>query len=468
MRAFCVSGEDAAGDLEAGGADRSDAEPNRPSAAARSSRRSASARARARRCRSSSAPPTRSCARRRSCGWPTASESSRRYSTVELVETEQRTVSTAVALRSAGRGVATADAVEAALASRPHLSGEQRAMVERLTRDGDGVAVIVGPAGTGKTTALAAAREAWEAAGVTSARLRGRPQGGAGTPPSVPGSTPPASRPCCGRSGSAGARHRRRDRRGEHARHAFVRGLPRDRSMRPAAKSSSSATPGSCRPSRLAASSAPSPRVSRDRAARQPPPGTALGARRRRAAPRQRRRGRARASTSATAGSTSEATPTTCSAASLADWHATDDPDGCVMIAHYRADVRELNGRARAVMRAAGRLGPDELVAAAEPLRRRRPRSSSSTTAPASTSATASAASWKRSTSAPASLSVRFDDRVVELDAELPRAAQPHGGRPTLEHGYAMTAHAAQGLTCRHALVLAPRRHLPANGPTPR
>ena len=34
------------------------------------------------------------------------------------------------------------------------------------------------------------------------------------------------------------------------------------------------------------------------------------------------------------------------------------------MIAHYRADVRELNGRARAVMRSAGRLGPDELVAA--------------------------------------------------------------------------------------------------------
>ena len=26
---------------------------------------------------------------------------------------------------------------------------------------------------------------------------------------------------------------------------------------------------------------------------------------------------------------------------------------------------------------------------------------------------------------------------------------------PTLEHGYAMTAHSAQGLTCRHALVLA-------------
>ena len=49
----------------------------------------------------------------------------------------------------------------------------------------------------------------------------------------------------------------------------------------------------------------------------------------------------------------------------LRDWHATDDPDGCLMLAHYRADVAELNGRARAVMRATGRLGRDELVAAA-------------------------------------------------------------------------------------------------------
>ena len=30
-----------------------------------------------------------------------------------------------------------------------------------------------------------------------------------------------------------------------------------------------------------------------------------------------------------------------------------------------------------------------------------------------------------------------------------------HDGRPAVEHGYALTAYAAQGLTCRHALVLA-------------
>jgi ATP-dependent exoDNAse (exonuclease V) alpha subunit len=52
------------------------------------------------------------------------------------------------------------------------------------------------------------------------------------------------------------------------------------------------------------------------------------------------------------------------------------------------------------------------------------------------------------------SLSVRIDDRLVELDAKF-LARTPHAGRPTIEHGYAMTAHSAQGLTCRHALVLA-------------
>ena len=88
------------------------------------------------------------------------------YSTAELLETERQALVTAVTLRGAGRGRTTAADVEAALAARPHLSDEQRVMVERLTRDGDGVAVVVGVAGTGKTTALDAAREAWEAAGL--------------------------------------------------------------------------------------------------------------------------------------------------------------------------------------------------------------------------------------------------------------------------------------------------------------
>ena len=38
-------------------------------------------------------------------------------------------------------------------------------MVRRLVLDGDGVAVVIGQAGTGKTFALAAARQAWEGSG---------------------------------------------------------------------------------------------------------------------------------------------------------------------------------------------------------------------------------------------------------------------------------------------------------------
>jgi ATP-dependent exoDNAse (exonuclease V) alpha subunit len=52
------------------------------------------------------------------------------------------------------------------------------------------------------------------------------------------------------------------------------------------------------------------------------------------------------------------------------------------------------------------------------------------------------------------SLTVDFSDRVVALDAAF-LAAKTAGGRAALEHGYAITAHAAQGTTCRHALVLA-------------
>ncbi len=55
--------------------------------------------------------------------------------------------------------------VQRAMAARPTLSEEQCRFVKSLCRDGDGVAVVCGQAGTGKTFALAAAREAWQEAG---------------------------------------------------------------------------------------------------------------------------------------------------------------------------------------------------------------------------------------------------------------------------------------------------------------
>lgn len=46
------------------------------------------------------------------------------------------------------------------------LSPEQRALVYALTTDGNGVDVVFGAAGTGKTTALGLARSTWESAGL--------------------------------------------------------------------------------------------------------------------------------------------------------------------------------------------------------------------------------------------------------------------------------------------------------------
>jgi conjugative relaxase-like TrwC/TraI family protein len=87
----------------------------------------------------------------------------RRYTTAELLALEQRIVTAAETGRAAGRGLATKPFAGGRWSA---LSAEQQAMVAALTTHGDMVAVVAGRAGTGKTYALAAAREAWEAAGV--------------------------------------------------------------------------------------------------------------------------------------------------------------------------------------------------------------------------------------------------------------------------------------------------------------
>lgn len=91
--------------------------------------------------------------------------SERSYSTPELLERERRVLDYADRSRGARRGVGRGNAVERALRRRPTIAGEQAEMVRRLVLDGDGVAVVIGQAGTGKTFALAAAREAWEGSG---------------------------------------------------------------------------------------------------------------------------------------------------------------------------------------------------------------------------------------------------------------------------------------------------------------
>jgi ATP-dependent exoDNAse (exonuclease V) alpha subunit len=89
----------------------------------------------------------------------------RRYSTAELLTTEAAALQ--LAADRAGDGLAQVSpqlADEAVESTR--LSGEQTAAVRRLLSSGAGVDVIVGPAGSGKTSALLAAARAWTAAGV--------------------------------------------------------------------------------------------------------------------------------------------------------------------------------------------------------------------------------------------------------------------------------------------------------------
>ncbi|MGH8971635.1 MAG: MobF family relaxase [Acidimicrobiia bacterium] len=74
-----------------------------------------------------------------------------------------------------GWGVAAPEALAAALASRPGLRAEQAELVRRVTTSGLGVEVVVGGPGTGKTYALGAAADAWQASGlrVVGAALQG-------------------------------------------------------------------------------------------------------------------------------------------------------------------------------------------------------------------------------------------------------------------------------------------------------
>jgi len=98
-----------------------------------------------------------------------------RYSTREMIAIEREMAAASARLAGAREHGVGAERVAAALAARPHLAAEQRAAVLHVT-GAEGMAVVVGLAGSGKSTMLSAAREAWEAAGhrVHGAALSGK------------------------------------------------------------------------------------------------------------------------------------------------------------------------------------------------------------------------------------------------------------------------------------------------------
>jgi len=90
-----------------------------------------------------------------------------RYTTGHIWELERDALAAAKEMAAdTGHAVVGEIGLARALATRPTLKADQRAMVGRLASGGEGLVVVVGEAGTGKTFATVAAAEAWAGAGV--------------------------------------------------------------------------------------------------------------------------------------------------------------------------------------------------------------------------------------------------------------------------------------------------------------
>jgi ATP-dependent exoDNAse (exonuclease V) alpha subunit len=339
--------------------------------------------------------------------------------------------------------------VDRAIGRRPTLAEEQAGMVRRLVLDGDGVAVVVGQAGTGKTYALAAAREAWEASGhrVIGAAVARRAaielEDGAGI----------ASTSMAALLDDL----RRRPLRTLGHRAVLVideAGMVQTRTLaeivehveRAGAKlvlvGDDRQLPEIGAGGLFGGLAKRLPAIELRENRRQVAAwerealallrgGDADGAVRRYA-----QRGRI------VSGDNSEEVRRRL----VEDWWRAGDPDGAVMIAHRRRDVAELNGRAHALMRAGGVLGDGELaagelrIAAGDRVVLRR------------NDRKLGVVNGERGTV------VNLDTERGELDVEL------RGARVRLSHeyvaeavalGYAITGHSAQGMTCSQTFVLA-------------
>ena len=87
-----------------------------------------------------------------------------RYTTRAIWELEKKALASAAAMGSSSDRAAVDELVVArVLAERPSMKPDQEAMVRRLLTGGEGLVVVVGEAGTGKTYALVAAARGWSA-----------------------------------------------------------------------------------------------------------------------------------------------------------------------------------------------------------------------------------------------------------------------------------------------------------------
>ena len=88
------------------------------------------------------------------------------YATPRVLELERRFIESALGGRDAGVAVVDQATVDRILGARSYLGDDQREMVVRLVTGGEQVIPVAAWPGTGKTTALEAAAEAWTEAGI--------------------------------------------------------------------------------------------------------------------------------------------------------------------------------------------------------------------------------------------------------------------------------------------------------------
>jgi conjugative relaxase-like TrwC/TraI family protein len=86
----------------------------------------------------------------------------RRWSTPEFLAVEQRLVASATGRTGEETAKVSHQAVREALAAHPSAGPDQQAMVRDVCQGGQGIVLVVGRAGTGKTFALGIARHAWQ------------------------------------------------------------------------------------------------------------------------------------------------------------------------------------------------------------------------------------------------------------------------------------------------------------------
>ena len=86
----------------------------------------------------------------------------RHYATPEILEVERRLIDAAVSRSGEQSGVCSHDTLRVTLAAHPTIGEDQAAMVRDITQGGQGVSLVVGKAGAGKTYALGVARHAWQ------------------------------------------------------------------------------------------------------------------------------------------------------------------------------------------------------------------------------------------------------------------------------------------------------------------